>query len=61
MIRYTSVYNSRRWGPNHDLTKAAREIAKYIADNGPAEASRSRPMRSNAPKSAPNAETAGIY
>jgi hypothetical protein len=30
--------DSRRWGPNHDLTRTAHEIAKYITDNRPAEA-----------------------
>ena len=30
--------DSRRWAPSHDLTKTAQQIAKYIADNGPAEA-----------------------
>jgi hypothetical protein len=30
--------DSRRWGPSDDLSKTAQEIANYIADKGPAEA-----------------------
>jgi hypothetical protein len=29
---------SRRWEPSSDLAKTAQEIAKYIAENGPVEA-----------------------
>jgi hypothetical protein len=30
--------DTRRWGPDSDLPKTAREISKYIADSGSAEA-----------------------
>jgi hypothetical protein len=30
--------NTRRWGPGSDLPKTAKEISKYIADSGSAEA-----------------------
>jgi hypothetical protein len=30
--------DTRRWGPGIDLPKTAREISKYIADSGSAEA-----------------------
>ncbi|MGA7763778.1 MAG: hypothetical protein WCA59_18685 [Candidatus Binataceae bacterium] len=29
---------SRRWEPSRDLAKTAQEISKYIADNGPVQA-----------------------
>jgi hypothetical protein len=30
--------DTRRWGPGSDLPKTAKEISKYIADSGSAEA-----------------------
>ena len=33
-----SPMDRRRWGPGSDLPKTAKEISKYIADSGSAEA-----------------------
>lgn len=33
-----SPMDRRRWGPGSDLPKIAKEISKYIADSGSAEA-----------------------